>query len=195
MSLTSAAHAQTANYPSVTEALSAGVRRVCLQTFILAAQLRAGVIAEDDARHLAGGLEGWAPTESLPAGVVPHVDERTIYLRADIPPGDAKVVAAIGISSTSPNCALVVQNDPHAAPNAIQAFRNEFTPLLTPSVSSDAGIDMFGLRIADRGPDLGVTVYTPLTQPLRDIGVGAMVNVGWIPRQAIDTGVFDPRPH
>lgn len=102
------------------------------------------------------------------------------------------MVAVVELSTTGPTCNLVALDAPRAADESIAAFRTEFTPLQAPHVSTGAGIDLFGLRMSDRGPDFGVTVYSPLTPSARELGIGAVVSVTLIPRDAIDTGVFNP---
>lgn len=189
------AAAQDAPRVTAVQALANGVREVCVPAYGLSAMMRTSGATPSAVREIFTQIEGWPIVEPIPEGIVPAFDEAAerIFLGATLEQGEAgRVVAVVELSTSSPTCDLVAFDTPNAAAQTIAAFTSEFTPVGTPSVSRDAGIDLFGLRMSDRGPDFGVTVYSPLTPRAREMGLGAVVSVTLIPRDAIDTGVFNP---
>ena len=186
--------AQAEPHESVADALADGIREVCLPSYGLSSMVASGV-AREDAIEVLSSVEGWPVTGPIPDGIVPRRDRNVspVYLAAAIAEGQAgRVVAVVDVSPEGPTCDLVALDAPSAAQDAIEDFRTRFTPLEVRGVGRGAGIDMFGLRVSEQAPDLGITVYTPSTNAIRTRSIGTMVSVGFIPREAIDTGIFDP---
>jgi hypothetical protein len=80
-----------------------------------------------------------------------------------------------------------------SARNAIEIFEaDERFVRLSTGHRPEAGIDMFGLRWGEPATDVGITVYSPVGERTGPPGFGALVQVGLIPRNAIDARRFPP---